>query len=145
MGRSSTHPALFSALVLGVTASCAHTGPGSVREAQSTEAPAPAPDHLKAPPAGPALPAGLGRLRLIVQPSEAEIRVDGVLQGRAADLGASAEFHLQPGTHRIEVSLVGYETYRAEVSLAADLTETIPIKLRPLPVAGEDGEKETKP
>ncbi len=85
-----------------------------------------------------------GRIRFAVQPPEAEIGVDGVTQGLASDFVSPAYIELEPGTHRIEVRLVGFETYRAEVHVAADVTETIPVKLRRLPAMPKDPEDKDK-
>lgn len=87
---------------------------------------------------------GRGRIRISVTPLEAEIGIDGVTQGLASDFIAPASIDLDPGTHRIEVRLVGFETYRAEVYVAADVTETIPVKLRRLPAMPKDPDDKDK-
>ena len=85
-----------------------------------------------------------GRIRFSVEPEEAEIGVDGVTQGLASDFVTPAYIELEPGPHRIEVRLVGFETYRAEVYVAADVTETIPVKLRRLPAMPKDSDDKDK-
>lgn len=54
-------------------------------------------------------------LALSCEPPEAEVLIDGVLQGSCADF-AGRTWALTEGTHRVDVSRAGYRPYRAEVA-----------------------------
>lgn len=125
----------------GGAATSAGTLPASAEAAPQADASAEA-----AETGAPALvlshpPAGQGRVRLECRPADADVRVDGVTQGRAADFAAPGGLDLPPGLHRIEVSKTGYVTHRTEVVVSEEVTTTIPVTLRPLPArAAKEGE-----
>lgn len=82
--------------------------------ASPVEAAAPA-ARAAAPPAGP----GTG-LVLLVDPSDAEIAIDGRPQGVASDLGAAGLLPLQPGIYQVTVTRRGYAPWRAEVAVRSE-------------------------
>jgi hypothetical protein len=56
------------------------------------------------------MPPNTGTLRLEIRPANAEVYVDGVYAGHAADFdGVSQRVALTAGAHRIEVRAEGYE------------------------------------
>jgi hypothetical protein len=79
-----------------------------------------------------------GRVRLRSELPDAEVLVNGVTQGVAGDFFAPGYLELEPGLHRIEVRKEGYASFRAEVVVAAEVLETIPVTLRRLPTVDPD-------
>jgi len=66
-----------------------------------------------------------GALRLKVKPRQAEVLVDGYFAGTVDDYdGVFQRLHLEPGPHRIEVHLDGYEPLTFEVRIQPDRTIT---------------------
>ena len=62
---------------------------------------------------------GVGALELHVKPGKAEVRVDGRLAGEAKEFdGSPSLLWLRKGTHKITVSLAGYQTFEEEYRLA---------------------------
>lgn len=66
-----------------------------------------------------------GSLKLKVSPRQAEVYVDGYYAGSVDDYdGAFQRLHLEPGPHRIEVRLQGYEPLAFEVRIPPGRTVT---------------------
>jgi hypothetical protein len=66
-----------------------------------------------------------GSLRLKVSPSDASVYVDGFYAGRVDDYdGMFQRLHLEPGAHKIEVRMDGYETLTFDVRILPDRTIT---------------------
>lgn len=108
-------------------------------------APAPVGIGVEPPRVQPVAPdTQRGRIRFECEPSDAMVIVDGVTRGRAGDFSGPRFLTLEPGTHRIELRKNGYATYRTEVFVAAEVLETIPVRLRRLPaqVAQPDEEED---
>jgi hypothetical protein len=62
---------------------------------------------------------GVGALELHVKPGKAEVRVDGRLAGEAKEFdGSPSLLWLRKGTHKITVSLAGYQTFEEDYRLA---------------------------
>jgi hypothetical protein len=73
-------------------------------------------------------------LRVDCQPQDAEVVVDGVLQGNCARLSEPRVLlHVPAGVHELEVSAPGYRIYRSSVSGNA-VVQGLTIRL--LPVGG---------
>lgn len=70
-------------------------------------------------------------LCLRIRPGDAELTVDGKSVGTVRDLGepGAAFLRLEPGIYLITLERQGYETWRAEVSVAAR-SETIEVDLQ---------------
>jgi len=72
-----------------------------------------------------------GKLKLKVKPRQAEVLVDGYFAGSVDDYdGTFQELHLEPGPHRIEIRLEGYESLSFEVRILPDQTVTYKGELR---------------
>jgi len=72
-----------------------------------------------------------GALKLKVKPRDAEVLVDGYFAGQVDDYdGAFQKLHLEPGPHRIEIRLEGYEPLSFEVRILPDKTITYKGDLR---------------
>ena len=81
--------------------------------------------HLKSVP-----PDSLA-LRVDCQPDEAEVRVDGVLQGNCRLLSRpEAVMMLSAGTHELEIAADGYRSFRSTVS-GKGIQESLTIRLMP--------------
>lgn len=66
-----------------------------------------------------------GALRIKVKPRDAEVYVDGYYAGQVDDYdGMFQKLRLEPGPHRIEVRLEGYEPLTFEVRIQPDRTIT---------------------
>jgi hypothetical protein len=66
-----------------------------------------------------------GAVRLKVKPRDAEVYVDGYFAGEVDDYdGVFQRLKLEPGPHRIEVRLEGYEPLSFEVRILPDRTIT---------------------
>jgi hypothetical protein len=77
---------------------------------------------------------GDGSLRLKVKPREATVYADGYYAGRVDDFdGVFQRLHIEPGPHRIEIRMDGYETLEFEVRLLPDRTLTYEGELKKLP------------
>ena len=62
-------------------------------------------------------------VRLLVEPAEAEVYVDGYYAGVVDDFdGIFQRLHLTPGTHEITLRLDAFQTWRAEVYAVPDHT-----------------------
>jgi hypothetical protein len=68
-------------------------------------------------------------LRIDCQPGEAEVRVDGVLQGTCKLLSRpEAVVKLSAGTHELEVAADGYRSFRSVVS-GKGIRESLTVRL----------------
>ena len=76
----------------------------------------------KPPPVDPG-PAS-GKLALDIEPSDAEVEVDGTPRGKASEL---KELELVAGPHQIVITKPGFEVWRGEVAI--ETTETIQVRL----------------
>jgi hypothetical protein len=75
-------------------------------------------------------------MRVLVEPAEAEVYVDGYYAGVADDFdGLFPRLNLAPGRHQITLRLDGYETWGAEVYAVPDST----VKLHHDMVPGASG------
>ena len=64
-----------------------------------------------------------GSLRVLVDPSEARVYVDGYYAGTVDDFdGLFQRLHVSPGRHEIALKLEGYKTHRIKVYVAPDTT-----------------------
>jgi hypothetical protein len=70
-------------------------------------------------------------LRVDCQPDEAEVRVDGVLQGTCKLLSQpEAVMTLSAGAHELEIAADGYRSFRSMVS-GKGIQESLTIRLMP--------------
>ncbi len=73
-----------------------------------------------------------GNLQLIVEPKDADVYVDGVLQGLADDFdGEPTYLKVEPGLRRVELRKAGFKTWRMELQVDAQGRQTITAKLSP--------------
>jgi hypothetical protein len=74
-----------------------------------------------------------GSIRLKVNPSTAQVYIDGALAGTVDDFnGLTDHLELDGGRHAIELRAEGYETYRGEIDVKAGKTLTERISLKKL-------------
>ena len=57
----------------------------------------------------------VGGLIFAVNPPDAEVVLDGVVQGKAAEFTEDRYLKVESGTHRLELRKPGYETYVRDV------------------------------
>lgn len=81
------------------------------------------PAPVAKPPAVDPGPAS-GKLALDIEPSDAEVEVDGTPRGKASDL---KELELIAGPHQIVITKPGFEVWRGEVAI--ETTDSIQVKL----------------
>jgi len=62
-------------------------------------------------------PAVTSTVKLSVEPKRAAVFVDGVFAGHVDEFDGRRGMLVAPGKHRIEITLPGYRTFQAEVSL----------------------------
>jgi hypothetical protein len=64
-----------------------------------------------------------GSVRVLVDPSEARVYVDGYYAGTVDDFdGLFQRLHVSPGRHEIALKLEGYKTHRMKIYVAPDST-----------------------
>ena len=63
----------------------------------------------------------VGGLIFNVNPRNAEVLVDGVVQGKASDFTQERYLKVSSGTHRLELRADGYETYTKEIFIGPSL------------------------
>jgi len=80
-----------------------------------------------APPARTPVVTVAGKLTLDIEPTDAEVEVDGSPRGKASELAA---LDLAPGLHQIVITKPGFEIWRGEVALEKQI-ETIQVRLIP--------------
>jgi hypothetical protein len=69
----------------------------------------------------------LGAIRVLVDPAEARVYVDGYYAGTVDDFdGLFQRLHLSPGRHEITLKLEGYKTHRVRVYVSPDATLKLP-------------------
>jgi PEGA domain-containing protein len=84
-------------------------------------------------------------VRLDVEPSNAEVFVDGYYAGIVDDFdGAFQRLHVAPGEHEIELYLEGYRTVRQRLYLTANNTFKVKYAMQRL-AAGEQSEPRPEP
>jgi hypothetical protein len=77
------------------------------------------------------VPADSLAVRVDCQPDEAEVRIDGVLQGTCKLLSRPrATLQLAAGTHELEVAADGYRSFRSVVS-GKGIQESLTVRLMP--------------
>jgi hypothetical protein len=64
---------------------------------------------------------GEGGLIFAVNPSDAEVVLDGVAQGRASEFPEERYLKVAGGTHKLELRLPGFETYSRELYVSNSL------------------------
>jgi hypothetical protein len=75
-----------------------------------------------------------GALRLKVKPRDASVYVDGYFAGHVDDFdGVFQKLKIEPGPHRVELMLDGYETLGFEVRIDPDRKITYSGKMKELP------------
>ncbi|MBI5418701.1 MAG: PEGA domain-containing protein [Deltaproteobacteria bacterium] len=62
-----------------------------------------------------------GGLIFAVNPPDAEVVLDGVIQGKASDFPEERYLKVESGKHALELRAPGFETYRREVYLSNSL------------------------
>ncbi len=70
-------------------------------------------------------------LQLECGPAEAEVLLDGVMQGRCGDLEPPRQIAVDASPHRLEVRMVGHASYRAEL-MAGNARTRLTVRLVPL-------------
>ena len=70
---------------------------------------------------------GVGELRLLVDPRDASVYVDGEFRGTGREAGTLS---LSPGRHRVEVVRPGYRTEERELDVAPDGSAELSIELQ---------------
>ena len=74
---------------------------------------------------------GMGALELHVKPGKAEVFVDEHFAGKAGDFdGSPTLLWLKKGTHKIRISLEGYETFSEDYRLAPGEVFEVHLKLK---------------
>lgn len=85
--------------------------------------------------------ANMGSLRLLVDPAEARVYVDGYYAGTVDDFGGLFQrLELSLGRHELVFKLEGYRTYRVRAYVAAG--QTLKIRYDMVRGAGEDVREE---
>ncbi|MBI3183922.1 MAG: PEGA domain-containing protein [Myxococcales bacterium] len=114
--------AIRAAAVLGLSAlGCATSPPAAPPPPTRAEQPAAGPPDK---PHGPA-----SGLAFVVEPSDAEIFVNGASLGLVSDLsGKGGTVALEPGVYQVSLKRAGYVTWRAEVAVKSG-TERIQVVL----------------
>ncbi len=72
-----------------------------------------------------------GDLRLTCDHADAEVSVDGVIQGLCSDFSDGVLVRLTEGPHLVEVKKAGFVPYRAQV-LAGDARTSLNVTLVPM-------------
>ena len=63
----------------------------------------------------------VGGLIFLVNPPDATVVLDGVVQGKASDFPEQRYLKVESGTHRLELRKEGYRTYSREVYVSNSL------------------------
>ncbi len=63
----------------------------------------------------------VGGLIFNVNPGDAEVVLDGVVQGKASDFTQERYLKVAAGVHRLELRLEGYETFSREINIGTSL------------------------
>jgi len=84
---------------------------------------------------------GMGYIRVVSYPGEAEVYLNGKYMGKTNDEGVPGAYTLtvNPGTYKVSVEHVGYRDYDQTVSVGSGQTETLNANLVPIsePAKGE--------
>jgi TonB-linked SusC/RagA family outer membrane protein len=59
------------------------------------------------------------------------IRVDGTSKGTVTDMDGTFQIRLEPGSHTLTFSYIGYKTIERQVNVAADRVTTLNVKMEP--------------
>lgn len=113
INRGSLLVVLFASL--GIAGACGSSDP-------KVAAPEPA-------TAMDAAPAEVTGIQFDIEPSDAEVIVDGEPLGIASDIIAAGTVELAPGLHQIMIRHDDYEIYRVEVTIGS-MPETMQISLQ---------------
>ncbi|MBL8953861.1 MAG: PEGA domain-containing protein [Myxococcaceae bacterium] len=97
-------------LLMGLFAACAHTAPASETKADE---PKPETKVIVADEPG---------LKVLSEPDDAELTVDGQSYGKVSALTGALQ--LKPGIYQVSLKRGGYQTWRAEVAVG-DKTEQL--------------------
>lgn len=62
-----------------------------------------------------------GGLVFVINPSEAEVLIDGVISGKASDFTDDRYLKVPSGTHRVEVRAPGYDPYYRDVYVSGSV------------------------
>jgi hypothetical protein len=62
-----------------------------------------------------------GGLIFAVNPPDAEVMLDGVVQGKASEFTEERYLKVASGTHKLEIRLAGFETYNRELYVSNSL------------------------
>ena len=62
-----------------------------------------------------------GGLIFAVNPPDAEVVLDGVVQGKASEFTEERYLKVASGTHKLEIRLAGFETYNRELYVSNSL------------------------
>jgi hypothetical protein len=76
-----------------------------------------------------AAPVEVSGMRFEIEPSDAEVIVDGKTLGKASELMGRGMLDLEPGIHQIMIRHEGFETARVEVTITGT-TETLQLSLK---------------
>lgn len=79
-----------------------------------------------------------GGLIFAVNPPEAEVVLDGVIQGKAADFPEERYLKVSAGEHRLELRAPGYEVYSRKIYVSGSLLR-IETALVHAPASGPPG------
>jgi PEGA domain len=63
----------------------------------------------------------VGGLVFAVNPPDAEVVLDGVIQGKASEYPEDRYLKVDSGTHRLELRAAGYETYSRDIYVSSSL------------------------
>jgi hypothetical protein len=75
--------------------------------------------------------ARMGSIRLRIDPSSAQVYIDGALAGTVDDFnGLSSHLELEAGPHDLEVRAKGFQTYKTHMLVEADRTTTMRASLK---------------
>ncbi len=108
------YPFVRRILFVALVSACAHTAPAAD----------PKPDEPK--PETKVIVADEPGLKVLAEPDDAELLVDGQSYGKVSEL--TAALPLKPGIYQVSLKRGGYQTWRAEVAVG-DKTEQLRVVL----------------
>ena len=74
-----------------------------------------------------------GQLRIICEPGDAEVYIDGAKLQKKAKKYEDKPLLLRSGTHKVEIRRKGYEPFYQEVYISNGVLDTISVTLRKSP------------